>query len=830
MLHDLRYAARTLLRSPIVSIAAIASLALGIGANTAFFSLVDRLVLNPLPLRDPDRLVAVFNTGPNARFSSFTYADYVDYRDGTDQVFAQLAAYFDSEFTVGGGVPSEVVAGALVSWNYFEALGISAAHGRTFVAEEGQTPGTHPVVVVGHEFWRTRMNAVPSAVGSSLTINGTAFTVIGVATAGFGGVQLTNTNAMWIPLMMYNEVATGFFAQMKAIDYQVQRSGPGRMSFLSLVGRLRDGVTAERAAVALDLVAGRLASDFPDTNADRGATSVPLRVAALPMGDRDDVLLFLSLLIGAVLLVLFIACANVANLLLVRAERRGREIGIRVALGAGRLRLLRQWLAESLLMAISAGAAGLLIATLILGTLAQFTLPGGVPIASSVELNWLVFGFTAGTSILVGFVFGMAPAVHAMRIDVRSALTSGARAGDRSAALRGALVAAQVAFSVVLVVGAGLFVRSMARATDADLGFLPNGLVMMSVDFGAVGYDSTRALGFYQRLSAEARAIPGVRATTVTDQPPLGGGGLSASTVWTPDSAEALDVEDVLIVNVAPSYFETMEIPLVAGPGLNANGQPNRRLALAVNRAFETRVWGDNASAVGRHFQFSEPKEVEDLEDLAEVVAVVGNTRHSELDDTPLLTYRSVLDNPGALLGWPMTLIARTDGDPTQTLSSLRDIVRRLDPELPVTNAGTFNDRLARVTMPQRMGLVLLSGLGVVALLVATIGVYAAVSYSLAQRRREIGIRVALGATPSRVTGLVVRLGVTPALIGIAAGLLITLFTTRLLQSFLFGITPTDPPTLIATAGLILAVAAGASILPARRGARTDPVQALRDE
>jgi ABC-type antimicrobial peptide transport system permease subunit len=208
----------------------------------------------------------------------------------------------------------------------------------------------------------------------------------------------------------------------------------------------------------------------------------------------------------------------------------------------------------------------------------------------------------------------------------------------------------------------------------------------------------------------------------------------------------------------------------------------------------------------------------------------VGNTRHSELDDTPLLTYRSVLDNPGALLGWPMTLIARTDGDPTQTLSSLRDIVRRLDPELPVTNAGTFNDRLARVTMPQRMGLVLLSGLGVVALLVATIGVYAAVSYSLAQRRREIGIRVALGATPSRVTGLVVRLGVTPALIGIAAGLLITLFTTRLLQSFLFGITPTDPPTLIATAGLILAVAAGASILPARRGARTDPVQALRDE
>lgn len=823
--HDIRYAARTLRRSPVVSLAAITSLALGIGANTAFFSLVDRLVLHPLPLVEADRVLAVFHAGPAAPYSSFTFADYVDYRDGTSEVLDHLAAFFETEFTVSGSVRSEVVDGALVSWNYFHALGISPAAGRFFAPDEGRNPGTNPVVVVSHDFWRTRLGG-EAVIGSSISVNGASLTVIGVAPPGFHGSLVTSRHDVWVPLMMYNEVATGFFATFKAIDYQVQRMGPGRMRFLRLIGRMGDGVSVERAQAALGIVASRLATDYPDTHADRAARAVPLRVAALPMSDRSAALIFLSLLIGAVGVVLMIACANVANLLLVRAEQRSREVGIRIALGAGRRRLVRQWLAESLLMSGLGGAIGLAVATVILRGLAPFTLPGDVPMAASVHLSWPTFAFTTGISIVTGVVFGLAPALHAARSDVRTALSSGARAGDRSARLRGLLVAAQVALSVVLVVGAGLFVRSMMRVLDSDLGFASEGLVTLNVDLGATGYDASRALAFYDRFAADARAVPGVTSTTITDAP-FGTSGLSVNTVWTPDSAAALDVDDVLLVNVAPSYFRTFDIPILEGHPLDPAAASDSWV-LVVNRAFRDRVWGES-SAVGRRIQFSEPDEGNG-DDLAQVVGVAGDTRQYGLDDSPLITYRSVREYPQALVRWPMTLVAKTAADPVQTLGGLRELIRRLDPDLPVTDLTTVDERVGRVAMPQRMGLVLLSGLGLVALLVAAIGVYAAVSYSLAQRRREIGIRVALGATPSRVTGLVLRLGIGPALIGIAAGLTVTLFASRLLRTFLFGVSPLDPVTFVTAAALLLLVATGASVVPARRGAHADPVQALREE
>ncbi len=802
--RDLRWAVRTLLRSPGFTSLTVVTLALGIGLTTAVFSLFNAVVLQSLPrVERPAELVALDE-------GSASYPAYLYLRQGTTS-FSGVAAWANRWFALSGVGAADRIQGVVASGNYFEVLGTRPALGRFFTAREEESG--EPIAVLSHATWAVRFAGSPSALGSDLVLNGVPFRIVGVAPRGFRGVGFGDAPDVWIPIGTWPRVATGSMARL---DYHRRSWG-----WMSLFGRLRPGLDLARARAEAEAVVKREAATFPDDV--NGEIHVqPLARAAAGAGQAADPARLLGLLLGAVFVVLLIACANLANLLLGRAVSRRREIAIRQALGAGRARLIRQLLTESLLLALCGGAAGLVVASWALTFLARVPVPGGGALGDSgAALDLRVFLFAGGISVATGLLFGSLPAFQGTRSDLLPALKNPSLQGGRRATARSVLVTAQVALCLVLLAGAGLLLRSLQNALATDIGFRPAAVVHGSVNLGLARYDAPRALRFTEDLAARVSAMPGVRAVSWTGSLPLSGDRDSESVRKDPAAATAHEVVDVQAVG--PDYFVTVGTPILRGREFRkALDAPQGPGTVVVNEAAARRFWRGQ-DPLGRRMNIYGADRT--------VVGVSRDARFRSWSDAPApMVFVNADQLGGEALLSSITLLVRTDGDARAALAALRGAVAGLDPNLPVFEVRPLQETISGLLMPQRFGSALLGLFGVFALVLAAVGIYAAVSYSVAQRTREVGIRMALGARASDVQRLIVRQSAAPLVAGLAAGIALAAAVTRMLGGFLYGVPPTDPVTFAAVTTLLALCGVAAAYVPARWASRIDPIAAIRNE
>jgi macrolide transport system ATP-binding/permease protein len=810
LVRDLRYALRMLVKHPAFTATAVVSLALGIGANSAIFSIVKAVFFHPLPLAEADRLVAIYTT--DAKNPGFFETSYPTFSDFSKQakLFSGLSAHHLIGLNLASGGKAEVVFGEIVSGNYFEVLGVKPVRGRFFLPEEDSTPGSPPVAVVGYSLWRYRFGGDPKLIGSTIYLNHQAFTVVGVAPPAFTGTDVGLVAKIWVPVMTYQHTlpdAAGLFRERRALLFNV-------------LGRLAPGASLAQAAAALKGTAAQIERAYPDSSTGRGVTLIPLLQAAVNPNARQGVLLatgVLGLITGTVLL---IACANVAGLLLARAAARRREIAIRFSLGAGRARVIRQLLTESLLIALLGGAVGLLLAAwipqAIWGLLPQFP----IPVALDFSLDPRVFGFTLLLSLAGGLLFGLAPALQAGRDEQVTALKEGAPAGGsaRKLTLRKVLVVGQVGFSTLALMIAVLFAKSVQNAQRIDPGFNANRLLIATFSLGAQGYDEPRALQFYGRLLDRVRTLPGVRAASLAAYPPLGGG-FNRSVYLEGSDAQAKSNGNLIPTNVVePAYFETAGIPLLRGRAFNSGDRAGAQLVAIVNQTMADRLWAGR-DPIGQRFRF-----FGSAAPLA-IVGVARATKYVTLGEAArpfiyLPLAQHFLDS--------MVLHARTEGNPAPVLEEVRRQVQALDGSLPLLEVATVADLMDRSLWVPRMGAALVGGFGLLALLLAAVGIYGLMAYTVSQRTSEIGIQMALGARPLDVLGLVLRQGMTLVAIGIAGGLAAGVAISKLLGSLLFDVSTSDPAVLATSVVVLAATALLAIYLPAHRAARIDPAEALR--
>ena len=814
LLTDLRLAARLLAKSPGFTAVAVLSLALGVGANTTIFSLLNALLLQPLPGREPARLATVYTSDSSGPiYGASSYPDYLDFRSGS-RAFEGLAAYGIKPLLFTAGGESQRILAQLVTGNFFDLLGLQASYGRTLLAGE-DVEGQHPVVVLSDALWRSRFGADPAVVGRTIALNGKPFTVVGIGPAGFTGLMRGVGVDVFVPLAMQGAL-TG--------DSLESRGDRG----LLLIGRLRRGARIEEARAELAVVARQLHASHRDmwTNV-RGEPRV---VSVLPE-DASRVLpmirrplsAFLAVLFAAVGLVLLIACSNVASLLLARASSRRRELAVRMALGAGRARLVRQLLTESLLLSVTAGVLGVALAALALELILAFQPPLPFSLALGLELDRRVLLFALGLSLATGVGFGLLPALRASGTAPIDALKArGEAVRGRGMRLRDALVVAQVAGSLVLLVGAGLFLRSLSRAQAIDPGFDPERAVVFSVDLAAQGYDAHRGAAFYGALQERLAATPGVKAVSFATYLPLtlGGERRGMSAVgYTPAPGEDSEVSSSF---VGANYFETMRSTLVRGRGFTLADAPGTRPVVVVNEAFVRRYW-PGRSGLGERVAL--PWEGGDV--TLEVIGVARDGKYVSLGEEPtpyvFLPQRQLYRSQ-------MAVVVRTQGDPTALVPALRRQVSALDPTLPVYEVKTLVAHLGTALFPARAAATLLGLTGVLALFLAAIGLYGVLSYLVTLRTREIGVRMALGARRQDVLQLVVGRGLRLAGIGLAVGLALSLGITRFLSFLLYGTSPLDPVTFASVVALLLGVALAAAWTPAWRASRVEPSVALREE
>ena len=808
-LQDLRYAARTLLRARGMAAAAIVSLGLGIGANTTIFAWMKATILRPLPgVAEPGRMVVITSRNAAGAHQSTSYPDYLDIRQRArsfDGLIAQDLAAMNVRRE--RDLQAQRTYGAIVSGNYFEVLGVRAALGRVFTAADDVTPDGHPVAVMSHAVWKGRFHGDPSIVGSTVAINGRAFTLIGIAPPGFNGTFMGLGMGMWVPLAMQKTIVPG-------ADRLTSRG----VRWLLVLGRLKRGVSREEANAELAGIARQLEQAYPRSNRQRGAAVLPVWRA--PWGSPFFMKPVLSVLGALVLLVLVIACANVANLLLARAMGRRREIAVRLSLGASSGRIVRQLLTESVLLAVLGGLAGIFVARWSAGLLNAFVPPMDIPIVLGLELDRTALAFAAGVSLLTGLAFGMVPALQASRPDVVGTLkdTAAQGGGASGSRLRGALVVAQMAMCVILLVAAALFVRSLYRAYSLDPGFAARTLVFASFDLFPNGYTEETGGAFHRRLLERVRSLPGVRAASIVGRPPLSPQGNASIQIrvsgYSPAPDEAMDVT----YNPAqPGYFRAMGIPLLRGRDFGwQDGKAGQPVAI-VNETMARRYWG-SLDVVGR--RFSAGRELL-------IVGVAKTGKYSTLNEDPqphmYFPYEQSY-RPEA------TLVVNHAGNDAASPSEIRAIVRQLDPNLPLMEVKNLDEHLLFASFPQRIASVMLGLFGGLALLLAVIGLYAVISYAVSQRTREIGLRMALGAGPGDIGRDVLADGARLTAAGVCAGLILSFVGMRFAASLLNGVSPGDPITLLAvTAGLAF-VSMLATALPARRASRVDPLTALRHE
>jgi putative ABC transport system permease protein len=821
LLNDLRYGLRVLAKNPGFTAVAVLSLALGIGANTTIFTVVNAVLLNPLPVQDSSRLVEMDTVdsktsvgAANASKLGMSWPNYRDYRDKSS-VFSGLSVFTAAGLTMSGQGEPRQIGGQLVSANFFELLGVKPAIGRTFFPDEDQKPGGNPVAVLSYALWTHQFGSDRGILGKTLTLNSVPYTVIGIAAPEFKGTfAFLNPEQIWLPISMYKQVLTGFAAEN--LDDR-------RALFVLSVGRLKPGVNLTQAEASLKPLASALEKEYPTDNAGRSVTLTPLANAAVGANTYDQVSLAGGLMMGVVGLVLLIACVNLANLLLAQAAKREREMSLRAALGASRWRLLQQMLTESLMLSVLGGAAGLLVAYWGRNVLWSFRPPFLEPGSVNLGFDASVLIFTAGISLLTGLLFGLAPAFKVARADLAEALKTGGRGetlGFLRNRFRSLLIVAEMALALVALVGAGLFVRSMQQAQRLNPGFESKNLFVFNFDLGAAHYDQNHGEQYFRDAVERAQSVPGVVRATVASNAPLGGG--FARTVF-PEGEPQIPGKHGMLINtdgVTPGFFDALRIPFLSGRDFSDLDREKTLQAAIVNEAMAKHFW-PGQDAIGKRFSFyGDPK-------LIQIVGVVANTTQFAIGEMP----QPEVYQPMTQAYSPQaTLQVRTAGDPRTALASVREQVQNLDKNLALTNIFTIGEILDQGLWAPRMAAALLSLFGFIALVLAGVGIYGVMAYSVAQRTREVGIRLALGAQPGDVLRLVIGQGMILAGAGIAVGLLAALGVARLFSSLLFGVGTADPLTFGGVALLMALSALAACYFPARRAMRVDPIVALRYE
>jgi len=821
LLQDLKYGLRMLTKSPGFAIVAVVTLALGIGANTAIFTVINAVLLHPLPVNDVARLVELDTTDKktkvtfaNATRLGVSFPNYRDYARQGD-LFSGLAAFQFALLTLSGRGQPKQFQGMLVTANYFDVLGVAATVGRTFHPDEDKKPGGDSVAVLSYGLWSREFGADPTLIGKPLTLNGHSYTVIGVTPKGFQGTLLfASADQIWIPVSMHSQVLAGFIED----NFEDRRF----LDFLS-AGRLKPGVTLRQANAALATVASRLDSQYPKENAGRSAVLSPLADAALGINQHDQISLTGGVMMGVVGLVLLIACVNLANLLLAQTARREKEMCLRAALGAGGWRLLRQSLTESLLLAILGGAAGLIIASWGRSVLWSLRPAFLAQTDLNISLDARVLAFTLGLTVLTGILFGIVPAVKVSHPDLNETLKAGGRSGTMAwgrSRLRHLLVISEVALALIALTGAGLFLRSLAFAQSIDPGFESKRLFTLNFDLGSQHYDQDHGEQFFRDAIERARSVSGAESAAVASNPPLNGG--LARTIFLEGQDEKSGQRGTLTTlnSITPGYFQTVGTPLERGRVFTDLDRKDTVPVAIVNAAMARHFW-PGADPIGKRFHFFDDRT------LREVVGEVADSVQFAIGEEP----QPIAYLPLTQVYSPFaTLHVRTTGDPQSLVGPVREQVQSLDRNLALTGVATIGEALSQGLWAPRMGAILLGVFGALALVLAAVGIYGVLSYSVSQRTQEVGLRMALGATQGQVLRLMVRQGMSLALIGVVIGIAAALGLTHFLASLLFGVKPTDLLTYLTVPVALSSVAFLATYLPARRATRVDPMVALRYE
>ncbi|MGA7626497.1 MAG: ABC transporter permease [Candidatus Acidiferrales bacterium] len=816
--QDLRYGLRTMARAPGFTAVAILTLALGIGSNTAIFSVANAVLLRPLPFYEPDRLMQVWHTPPQASFPGIptfavSPANFLDWRS-QNQTFEDMAAYGFGRYTLTGTGHPEAIRMVAATYGLFSILRSKPLLGRVFIAGEDE-PGREHEVLLSNSLWRSRFGANPEMVGKNIELNGQAFTVIGIMEPGFEFPISTDPDdrpQMWKPLAWTD--------QERAIREDHN---------FGVIGRLKPGVTLKQAQADLDSISNRLAQIYPKENKGWGAIAIPIRQDLV--GDVRPALL---ILLGAVAFVLLIACANVANLTLSKALSRRKEVAVRAALGASRRRLLQQALSESLLLALAGGALGLLIAHYGVELIVDF-LAGRLPRSNEIALNSWVLTFTVVISLASGFAAGLLPALRMSKADLNEALKQGlGRTASNSGGnrTRNMLVVSEVALSLMLLISAGLMIRSLWTLRHVNPGFDPHDVVTMEVSVPTGKFtEPTQQIAFFSDVLDGVRALPGVQSAGLIDSLPLSDNG-SHQPVFVEGQPKLpmADLPEVDVRLISPGYLSTMHIPLLRGRDLDDSDVAGRPGAVLISQSMAKQFWPDE-DPIGKRltlYFFPNLTRV--------VVGVVADVKLNAMNETrPAAALYSPLAQMTAAAGeqwssYGMNLTVRTTVAPSNVLPAITNSIRDIDPEVPLLNVRTMGDSVSASLMPEHFTMLLLAAFAGLALLLAMIGIYSVMSYSVSRRTNEFGIRVALGASPSDVLRLVIRQGMTLAILGSAIGMVGALALSRLMVSLLYGIKPTDPATFAVVAIVLMLVALAACYIPARRAMRVDPIIAVRYE
>jgi predicted permease len=813
MMKDIRYAIRSLIKRPGFVAVAVITLALGIGANTAIFSLVNTVLLRSLPVDNPGQIVSVAVRAKDDSMSALSYPNYKDFRDRND-VLSGLLVYRFVPLSLSRGGGNERIWGYEVSGNYFDVLNVKAIQGRTFLPEEDRTKLSHPVVVLSYDAWQRRFGADPNLVGKDVLLNNHQFRVIGIAPEGFKGTEFVYSPEIWLPASMIEWVEPG----ANWLDDRNSKNFFG-------VGRLKSGVSARQAGASLNLLSQQLAKEYPDSNEGQ---SVKVGPPGFILPDlRGAVVSFTWVMMAAVGLVLLVTCTNLAGLMLARATDRRKEIAIRLAMGANRIRLMRQLLTESLLLSFVGGAAGLLLALWIVKVLLALKPPIDFPLALDVGIDWRVLLFSLLVSVAAGAIFGLAPALQATRPNLVGTLKdTAAQGGAVKTRLRSVLVVAQISISLIVLIAAGLVVRTLQQLQTMNPGFNPQNALTMSFDLGLQGYDEARGQQFYRQLTERVESLPGVESAAVTSYIPLSLNYNSRNVFVEGKPAERGDNAPLAMnASAGPDYFKTMGTPIVQGREFTEQDQEKSEKVAIVNETFVRRLMPElqsTAEAVGKRFSFHGPEGP-----FRRIVGVAVAGR-----------YFNIAEDPRPFIWTPMTqdyqssgiLVARTKGSPDSLFAPVRAQVQSLDANLPLYDVKTLTEHMKFALFPAKVAATVLGVFGLVALLLSAVGVYGITSYAVAQRTHEIGIRLALGAQLGDVLRLVLNHGLKLTIIGAAIGLFGAYLATRAITSVLYGVSATDPLTFGVVSLLLVGVALIACYVPARRATKVEPLVALRNE
>lgn len=819
MLQDIHYAARQLRRSPAFVLIVVVTLAVGIGANTAIFSIVDWLLLRPLPVQNPGQLTTIWQQQGHQEvlFPGCSIPDYRDLSAQSTAVFSDVFGYeLDLMGLSVGGKKADRIITNYVTGNFFSALGLKPALGRLILPAEGNSPGSDPVVVLSYSYWQQRLGGDPGILGTKITLNGHPFTVVGVAPKGFRGIQPVLSVDGYVPLGM-----------APAVDQPADLMSDRGQRGLILLGRLRPGVRVQQARAAVGIVAQRLAQQYPDV--DKNLMMMVYPEASSRLGDprSNSVPLICGLFLGLAGLVLLLACVNVANILLVRASTRAREMAIRAALGARRSRLVRQLLTESILLAVLGGAAGLFLGWRGSLALASLNLHTDLPVVLDLSFDWRVFAYAFLVALLTGVIVGVLPALRASRRDLNSALHEGGRGviGTRQR-LRTALVMAQVAGSLMLLIMAGLFTRSLGNVEQTNLGFDSSNVVNLTMDPSEIGYHPQQTREFYRTLLSRLRGMPGVVSATSASSVPLGYYGSFDNPVvegYQPPTGQGATV--AMINYISTQYFETLRIPVLHGRAFTDADNENAPYVAMVNEAFAKRFW-PNQDAVGHEFKLAG-----DSKHTLKVVGVSRDARYQFLGTGAGQPYVYLPYAQHAEIASLQTIQVRTAGSPEGMIPALEQTVSTLAPELPVFEVKTMSQALYTLDgfLIFEVGAGLAAALGGLGLVLSVVGVYGVISYAASQRTHEIGVRMALGAQPGEILRMIFRQGIVIVASGLLIGVACALAAARLVATFLT-VSATDPVTYVTVSAVLAIVALAACLIPARRAMLVDPMTALRYE